>query len=299
MSLPTENWADSRLRNVEKDAMAQDSSHIEQIRLWPWLISAVAIILGLWSGCWIFVTVYFPKIENRGQFGDMFGAVNALFAGLAFAGVIGAIILQRNELRYQREELALQRKELELTRKEITGQKEQLRAQDQTLKKQNFENSFFQLLNFHNNIVSSLHIRGAGSSAGFDGRGCFAKFTHDLGMKFQSVTDIDDAWDRFAAEHHSNVDHYFRHLYNTVAFVDEHAFLVDFTEKKHYTNLIRGQLSTFELQLLFYNCLREKRDKFKCLVERYSFLEGIDIEVLLDPGHKSKYAPIAFGTTIG
>ncbi len=42
----------------------------------------------------------------RGQFGDMFGAVNALFSGLAFAGVIIAVILQKNELALQRRELS-------------------------------------------------------------------------------------------------------------------------------------------------------------------------------------------------
>jgi hypothetical protein len=45
----------------------------------------------------------------------MFGAANALFSGLAFAGVIVAILLQRNELELQREELALTRHELART----------------------------------------------------------------------------------------------------------------------------------------------------------------------------------------
>lgn len=84
----------------------------------------------------------YPKIEERGQFGDSFRVVNALFAGLAFAGVILAILLQQKELKLQREELELQRTE-------IRGQKE-------TLQKQNFESSFFQLLNRHSEIVNSI-----------------------------------------------------------------------------------------------------------------------------------------------
>lgn len=59
------------------------------------------------------VTYYlYPKIEARGQFGDMFGGLNALFSGLAFLGIIYTIALQR-------EELGLQRTELELTRTEL------------------------------------------------------------------------------------------------------------------------------------------------------------------------------------
>jgi len=43
---------------------------------------------------------------NRGTFGDMFGAVNALFSGLAFATLIYTTFLQRWELRETRRELA-------------------------------------------------------------------------------------------------------------------------------------------------------------------------------------------------
>lgn len=53
-----------------------------------------------------------PDWPTRGQFGDVFGGANALFSGLAFAGLIYTVLLQR-------EELSLQRKELELTRQEM------------------------------------------------------------------------------------------------------------------------------------------------------------------------------------
>lgn len=48
----------------------------------------------------------------RGQVGDMFGAVNSLFSGLAFAGLIYTVCLQRKELQLQRRELALTRREV-------------------------------------------------------------------------------------------------------------------------------------------------------------------------------------------
>jgi hypothetical protein len=47
----------------------------------------------------------------------MFGVVSTLFFGLAFAGVIYAIFLQRDELALQREELKLTRTELERSAK--------------------------------------------------------------------------------------------------------------------------------------------------------------------------------------
>jgi uncharacterized protein HemX len=78
-----------------------------------WLVAGVVIYHSLSS--W----------QDRGTLGDMFGAVNALFSGLAFAGVIYAIYLQR-------EELSLQRKELELTRREL---KRSAEAQEETVDK--------------------------------------------------------------------------------------------------------------------------------------------------------------------
>ena len=79
--------------------------------------SFTAIVIGILIvgiQCLIGYAVYqsLPDWPTRGQFGDVFGAVNALFSGLAFAGLIYTVFLQR-------EELSLQRKELELTRQEL------------------------------------------------------------------------------------------------------------------------------------------------------------------------------------
>jgi hypothetical protein len=47
-----------------------------------------------------FVRQLYPEdVATRGQFGDIFGSVNALFSGLALAGVIVALLLQREDTR--------------------------------------------------------------------------------------------------------------------------------------------------------------------------------------------------------
>jgi hypothetical protein len=51
--------------------------------------------------------------QKLGQFGDTFGAVNALFSGLALVGVVGAVWLQHQELEATREQLRLAREETE------------------------------------------------------------------------------------------------------------------------------------------------------------------------------------------
>ncbi|MCY3870803.1 MAG: putative phage abortive infection protein [Gemmatimonadetes bacterium] len=266
---------------------------------------------------------YFFEIDKETQFGDRFEAINALFAGLAFAGVIFAIILQWLEL-------GLQRQELKDTRAEITGQKE-------TLQKQNFESSFFQLLGLHNDIVSSLimskgtvrsrkigDVPRVTSLGEYQGRACFENLlTRFKGFydrdqedngdqeneenkeKSQDIEDNDDShslvyidktYEKFFAKYQSHVGHYFRHLYNVVKFVDDQKdFPKKFKEKKRYTNFIRAQLSSDELGLLFYNCLSKRGAKFRDLVEKYALLEDMRFETLMDPEHKKLYDSNAYG----
>jgi len=77
---------------------------------------------------------FFPDMPTGGQFGDMFGGLNAFFSGLAFFGVIYTIWLQREELGLQREELKLTRKELERTAKAQEKSEKALSKQAASLK---------------------------------------------------------------------------------------------------------------------------------------------------------------------
>lgn len=274
--------------------MDKNSDTPKKVSWWPLWLTFLGIIF-LWGMSIIVLCRLFPDIGVRGQFGDTFGAVNALFAGLAFAGIIFAIILQKRELE-------LQRQELKETRDEIRGQKEQLQAQDQTLQKQNFESSFFQLLSFHNEIVNSLKMktRTIAGQEEVEGRMCFRIFFEALSRHYKEYTEDEikddiDALKKFLFQHQPRIDYYFGHLYNTVKFVDHHKFIKEFEDKKPYTNLIRAQLSRNELGLLFYNCLSDRGAKFKYLVEKYALLEDIDFEGLLEPEHRSLYSEKAYG----
>lgn len=80
--------------------------------VWVTMITVV-VIIGLWL-----LTYYNLKDlpeTNRGTFGDMFGGINSLFSGLALAGIILTILLQRKELSLQRQELIETREELKRT----------------------------------------------------------------------------------------------------------------------------------------------------------------------------------------
>lgn len=100
---------------------------------WIWLILVFFCVVLAWI---INANnVYDEDGKDLGVYGDKFGAVNALFSGLAFAGIIFTIILQRNELKLQREESRESRKEFT---------------------QQNFETTFFNLLKNQQHILSKI-----------------------------------------------------------------------------------------------------------------------------------------------
>ncbi len=133
---------------------------------------------------------------------------------------------------------------------------------------------------------------------------CFRFFLEDLKHIYnpppletseQMKECINTVYEIFLSKRQSSVGHYFRYLYNTVKFVHEHEFIKELEDKKSYTNLIRAQLSSNELGLLFYNCLSDRGTKFKHLVEKYALLEDMDFGKLLEQGHWSLYKEEAYG----
>ncbi|MCP5059477.1 MAG: hypothetical protein GY937_22460 [bacterium] len=75
-----------------------------------WIVLAAVLVFVFWAAAAL-VTAVLGNFEASGQFGDTFGALNALFSGLAFTGVVAAVLLQSQELREQRKELRRAREE--------------------------------------------------------------------------------------------------------------------------------------------------------------------------------------------
>ena len=94
-----------------------------------YIVIVATFVLIVWLGTFLLVRWALPDWAARGQFGDIFGSVNALFSGFAFAGLIYAILLQHKELGLQREELRLQREEMKKSRKELAPQADLQRQQ--------------------------------------------------------------------------------------------------------------------------------------------------------------------------
>ena len=253
----------------------------------------VVLLVLIYGGFIMYVSwpITLGNVDKAGVFGDSFGVLTALFSGLAFAGIVFTILLQR-------EELQLQRQELRLTREELT-------RQHSTLKKQNFENTFFQMLRLHNDIVNAIDLsRGApGKTALTSGRDCFVVFYKRISAAYQyeisrdpkdsEIRNIEAAYATFWKRVQSDLGHYFRYLYTIFKFIK--ASEID--DKRLYTNIVRAQLSDHELLVLFYNCLYKFGvEKFKPLAEEFAIFDNLPIELLIKSEHRDLYRREAFGS---
>ena len=248
------------------------------------VIFVVIIWIGIssmfwWISCW--------NHELAAQIGDSFGSVNALFSALAFAGVIVAVFLQKKELQLQREELAS-------TREELKGQKEQMRIQ-------NFDSTFFQLMNFLSSIADATTYTAVDKDnlIHHTGRKSFEEYYHDLLRRLKSPpTNLGDYeaedhvkhhYNSFYQEHKSILGRYFDQIRNTIVFIESSQ-----TESEQfYAGLLESQLSTYEKMLLFYHAFCDQ--KFKQLIEKFGLLRSVSKEELWELDRFNPYDEQAFG----
>ncbi len=116
---------------------------------WSLTLFSIALVLGLWI--WNWQTLNDVGLNERGTHGDMFGAVNAIFSGLAFAGIIISLYLQRIDLKNQMEQLELNYEEVQQTNREF-------KIQNDTLQIQKFENQYYKMIDLHKSNVNEIII---------------------------------------------------------------------------------------------------------------------------------------------
>lgn len=277
-------------------------------RLWIWIIIAIVGVIAMWGLSWWGINKFIDEPTNQGTFGDMFGAVNALFSGLAFAGLIVTLL-------YQKEELKLQREELKETRNELNAQKLEFQEQNKTMKRQRFENTFFNMLSLQQEIVANIsfdevktifdfntHTQDEQRTS-YNGRSLFREMYLNLKVSIDKKQFYQGVKGAIQANNYgvysyisatTRFDHYFRHLYRIFKYVDT-SDLIPNNERYEYACIVRSQLSDYELVMLFYNCLTSNgRAKFKPLIEKYSIFNNLREELLSKREHKKEYSEKAY-----
>lgn len=202
--------------------------------------------------------------DRWAEFGDIFGGL--LNPILSFLSLIAVLIT-----------VGVQVQELRISTKEMHDSAQALQKQNETLRHQNFESSFFQLLSLHNDIVNALEV--SANNGIKHGRDCLNHLAAELTETISSMgTDwehCDRGYDKFYKKREPKIGHYFRLLYNIIKHVDRASGLDD-SQKKFYTNLVRAQLSSSELLLIYFNCATHRgQEKLKPLVEKYALLKTL------------------------
>lgn len=140
--------------------MSKDNDEEKGIKIWMFI--SIAIVLFILSlGAYI-SNFYEQSISKSsadwGTFGDfMGGTLNPMLAFLSFIALLYTI-------RIQSKELSLSRIQLTKTKKATKNSATALKKQSKSIKLQNFENTFFNMLELHNKIASrfdgKIEIRG-------------------------------------------------------------------------------------------------------------------------------------------
>jgi hypothetical protein len=230
--------------------------------------------------------------DRGGVFGDFLGGVlNPILTFFTLFGLIATIVIQRQELR-------LARHEYEKTADALSTQA--------------IETTFFNILDLHHKIVDNLKVdleelsyrseaeralKGVAASLVYsqlgvssfsketknkvEGRAVFEEILAFLSVEAKTPDDALDRYKNIQKHHNHILGHYFRNLYQALKIIDGYEEnKLTYEEKRKYSSILRAQLSTKELALLFVNCLEGVSDsgQFKNLLVEFQMLEHLPIQ---------------------
>ena len=130
-----------------------------------------------------------------------------------------------------------------------------LRSQTQAAKLQAFENQFFTLLTLQGSVVQSIDRKMKDKTI-MHGRDCFRHFYRKIvGISQRDKVPMATAYQRFLETDGWEIEHYFRTVYHIFKHVKDGHVNINATEaeRKRYYDLIKSQLSQYELVLLWLN----------------------------------------------
>ncbi|MGN7403415.1 putative phage abortive infection protein [Cytobacillus praedii] len=220
--------------------------------------------------------ISYEQFEKLGVVGDFFGGTTVGLLSLAsIVFVIAAIVMQKEELALQREEVKKTREEYEVT--------------NQTMKKQQFDNTFFNMISLHNDILNTIEVKQTDFSfprAGgtfvkekiqvFKSRSAIEYLYKEINVEFNvsnnSYEMLENVYEKFYSKHQNIIGHYYRNMYRIVKLIIDNKLQKE--DEKFYLGVFRAQLSSFELVMLFYNIsYSEAGVKFKRLLRGKNFFQ--------------------------
>ena len=169
------------------------------------------------------------------------------------------------------------------------------------------ENTILKQLELHYNLLARIRIpyADAGMGFGFEGAPTYAsgqeafKLLYEIlkgnyqrmpGNTYKNKYDADaeegriqDAFTRLYTEYGSLLGNYFKNLYLLIKYIDS-VSIKDF-DKQYYMDLVKSQLSKYEILLLAYDCIwiqdKPKGQNFVELASRNNLLSALEADELI------------------
>ncbi|MDK1234414.1 putative phage abortive infection protein [Cronobacter turicensis] len=246
----------------------------------------------LTNDIWLFEGM---TLEEKGGFGDSWGAFTSIFSALGFCGVLWTIKLQ-----------------MDATKKIEKDSRNRFESE----KLRDFENSFFNMLTILQTIIKDMNVPAGRNTISREGRAVFTyhyrrfkvyceteyeieEIKHINDKEFSLQTDIylcAERFQKYFKRRSSNFSHYYRYLYNLFKFIDESS--IDDSSKKKYANILRAQISNYELMMLYYNGISKHGLKFRSYIEEYSLFDNLPVDRLISDVHVLFYDAKAWGENV-
>lgn len=232
-------------------------------RLYDWVVVGLpaASVLLIWTLGWKILPALYGEPDSAGTAGDMFGSISSLFSGLAFAGLIATLVLQKVELSLQRRELTDTREEFE---------------------RQRFENRYFSTLRLLNDHVANMRlpaeIKGGEDLKGGAVLEYFAselpdELSDDLTPYADEAIQVKQYLQLYDLIFEPSLGPYFRLMYNCVRQIENSGASKE--EMEAYSKILRAQMSSPEVKLLLFNGSTHWGADFKPWIEKYKLLKHL------------------------
>ncbi|MGA2082104.1 MAG: hypothetical protein ABSH53_16050 [Holophaga sp.] len=238
------------------------------------LFSLVLGIPLLYAGLilWINWPIRDFSLTRSGVFGESFGVINTVFSGLAFAGLILTIYLQRHELAESKE----------------------------TFRKERFEDSFYRLLGYYRQNLDDIRIVDHKTGAAHDGVGALIfliKRLHGALQRHNHFLETGDPEDQKVYDYKLFVEaqriltRQTRYLGTLECLLEQiEAELPTLEARRPYWRILMSQLTIFEVKYIFYTCLvAPAGDRLRELIHRSDLARHRVIESTINHHHLALY----------
>lgn len=255
-----------------------------------------------------------PNMSDLGTFGDSAGFWNAIFSGLAMVGVVITIFYQlaKDNKDEERARLAQFQEQCLTMLSMLSDIVSQLRVPFPNDDKSSASNitlvsSPWEFRSNNQEDSSQIPVTSDKREAVI-GRDCF-KYIYDERPYHRNIRDFladkgggkadfvltEDLFQSLRKVTGSYFDHYFRTVYRTLKFIKERDLGNISIKKQEETrglcaDLLRAQLSTYEMAVLYYNALYPKfRNTSKAIFEYFCIFDNLDPKLLITEVERTYY----------